>query len=265
MLDSAFPAMGLSPWYPEIAPTIRAAFHSACERSRACRTLPGDSGLRIEKLVTQERQNPVSGQAQDGEGKSREVTVNPSSLAYLMFSNTSALIVYRELGAAARAFLEQQDRLPLLRLLAENQSFGESGGNDVRLSYYSAAVYLSASCSDHPQIYDMKAPVADRDAQLQRALAEKQREDPEAYASFTVNEFNAVSLDTSLLGLCLNWPQAPAQSDPGHPIAQGTAYPVCQCWCFPAISIRSRPGRRVRLLQSCFPVRNLWLLKTQPT
>jgi len=217
--------VGLSPWYPEIAPTIRQAFGSACERSRTCRALPGDSPHRIEELAVQLRRSPFSGRARDGEGKLRDVTANPSSLAYLMFSNATSMVVYRELDAAARAFLEQQDRLPLLRLLAENQSFGESGGNDVALSYYSAAIYLSASCTDYPQIYDMKASVADRAAQLQRALAEKQREDPGMYAPFTVAEFNAVPLDVSVLGMCLNWPQAPATSDPGHPIAPGTAYP----------------------------------------
>jgi pimeloyl-ACP methyl ester carboxylesterase len=225
VLDSAFPAVGLSPWYPEIAPTIRDAFRSACERSRTCRTLPGDSPRRIEELVAQLRRNSFSGRAQDGEGKLRDVTANPSSLAYLMFSNATTLVAYRELDAATRAFLEQQDRLPLLRLLAENQTFGESGGSDIALSYYSAAIYLSASCSDYPQIYDMKAAVADRSAQLKRALAEKQRQDPGIYAPFMVDEFNAMPLDTSVLGMCLSWPQAPASSDPGHPIPPGTGYP----------------------------------------
>jgi len=225
VLDSAFPVVGLSPWYPEIAPTIRDAFRLACERSRTCRALPGDSPHRIEALGTQLRQNPFSGRALDGDGKLQDVTANPSSLAYLMFSNALTLVVYRELDAAARAFLEQQDRLPLLRLLAENQVSGQSGGNDVGLSYYSSAIYLSASCTDYPQIYDMKAPVADRVAQMQRALADKQRADPGVYAPFTVDEFNAVPLDVSVLGMCLNWPPAPASIDPGHPIAPGAAYP----------------------------------------
>jgi pimeloyl-ACP methyl ester carboxylesterase len=225
VLDSAFPAVGLSPWYPELAPTVGEAFQLACERSRSCRSLPGDSRRRIEELVAQVRHDPFSGRAQDGEGKLQEVTANPSSIAYLMFGNGLSLIVYRELDAAARALLEQHDRLPLLRLLAENQIFGESGGKDIELSYYSAAIYLSASCTDYPQIYDMKAPVAVRTAQMPRALAEKQRSDPGVYAPFTVTEFNAAPLDVSVLAMCLNWPQAPARSDPGYPIAPGTAYP----------------------------------------
>jgi pimeloyl-ACP methyl ester carboxylesterase len=225
VLDSAFPAVGLSPWYPELAPTVSQAFRLACQRSRSCRSLPGDSRLRIEALVAEVRRNPFTGHAQDGEGKLQEVTVNPSSLAYLMFSNALGLVVYRELDAAARALIDHHERLPLLRLLAENQVFGQSGGDDVAQSYYSAAIYLSASCSDYPQIYNMKAPVADRVAQLQTTLADKQHDDPRVYAPFTVTEFNAVPLDVSVLGMCLHWPQAPASSDPAYPIAPGTAYP----------------------------------------
>ncbi len=225
VLDSAFPATGLSPWYPEIAPTIGEAFRAACERSRTCRSLPGDSLSRIEELTRQLRQQPFSGRAQDGEGKVRDVIANPSSLAYLMFSNATTLVAYRELDAATRAFLEQQDRLPLLRLLAENQSFGESGGNDIKLSYYSAAIFLAASCTDYPQIYEMKASAAERSVQRDRAFAEKRLKDPGVYAPFTLSEFDAIPLDTSVLNLCLNWPQALAQSDPGRPIAQGTAFP----------------------------------------
>ena len=225
VLDGAFPAVGLSPWYPEVAPTIGEAFRSACQRSRSCSSLPGDSRRRIEELVAQLRRNPFTGRAQDGEGKLQEVTANPSSLAYLMFSNALSLVVYRELDAAARALLEQQDRLPLLRLLAENQTFAKTGGDDVALSYYSSAVYLSASCTDYPQIYDMKASVADRVVQVRRVLAEQQLEDPLVYAPFTVAEMYAVPLDVSVVGMCLNWPQAPPQSDPGLPIAPGTPYP----------------------------------------
>src|SRR5260370_31580935 len=72
VLDSAFPAVGLSPWYPEIAPTIRTAFGSARKRSRTCRALPDDSARRLEQLLAQLRQNPFSGRAHAGGGKPQE-------------------------------------------------------------------------------------------------------------------------------------------------------------------------------------------------
>lgn len=225
VLDGAYPAAGLSPWYPEIAPTIRQALRLACERARSCDDLHGDSVTRIDELAGKLRQHPLSGRAQDGDGKLVDVTADASTLAYLMFSNATALVVYRELDAAARAYLEHQDSLPLLRLLAEGQKAGQSGGKEVHPVSYSAAIFVSASCTDYPQIYEMTATHAARMEERERALAQKQLSDPEVYAPFTVREFDAMSLDTSVLSLCLNWPQAPAQIDPGRPIPQGAVYP----------------------------------------
>src|SRR5207247_2957981 len=106
----------LSPWYPEIAPTICEGFRLACQRSAACHDVPGDSGARLEQLVAKLREEPLSGTAQDGDGKMVAVTADPSNLAYLMFSNAPAVVIFRELDAAARAYLERQDSVPLLRL-----------------------------------------------------------------------------------------------------------------------------------------------------
>jgi pimeloyl-ACP methyl ester carboxylesterase len=224
VLDSSYPTIGLSPWYPEIAPTILQAFRLACERARTCRNLPGDSRKRIEDLVERLREHPFSGKAQDGEGKLRDVTANPANLAYMMFSNAMALMSYRELDAAARAYTEQGDSLPLLRLLAENKSAGETGGSP-SVSGYSSAIFVAASCSDYPQLYDMKASIETRTAQRDAAFAEQQLKHPDVYAPFTIAEFNRMPLDDSVLNLCLSWPQAPASIDAGHPVAPETHFP----------------------------------------
>src|SRR5206468_300712 len=136
VLDSAYPIVGLSPWYPQIAPTIREGLRLACHRSAACRDLPGDAGSRLDQLVTALREQPLSGTAQDGEGKTIAVTADPTSIAYLLFSNSTVLAVYREFDAAARAYLEHQDAVPLLRLVAENQKAGQTGGREISISSY---------------------------------------------------------------------------------------------------------------------------------
>src|SRR5207253_37724 len=74
VLDSAFPIVGLSPWYPEIAPTIREGLRLACQRSAACHDIPGDSAVRLEQLVAKLREEPLSGTAQNGDGKMVAVT-----------------------------------------------------------------------------------------------------------------------------------------------------------------------------------------------
>ena len=225
VLDGAYPIVGLSPWYPEMAPTVREAHRLACQRSRSCRSFSGDSASRLDELVQKLRDDPVSGTAQDGDGKQASVTADPVSVAYLLYSNATALVVYRELDAAAGAYLEQQDSLPLLRLIAENRKAAETGGREAKPENYSAASFVATSCASYPQIYDMKAATADRMGQRENALIEKERSAPNTYAPFTIREFDSVSLEVSVLDLCLNWPQAPPTIGPGTPVPKNSAFP----------------------------------------
>ena len=225
VLDSAYPIVGLSPWYPEIAPTIRDGMQHACQRSAACRDIPGDAASRLDELVSKLRNEPLNGTAPDGEGKQVAVSADPTNIAFSMYSNGTGLLVYRELDAAARAYLELHDSAPLLRLIAENRKAGETGGRDTNFNSYSAAAFVATSCASYPQLYDMKAHQADREAQLERAVAERERTDPGTYAPFTVREFEAVPMDVSVLDLCLNWPQATAQTPAGPPAPADTVFP----------------------------------------
>lgn len=80
VLDSAYPVRGLSPWYPEIAPTVQFAFDAACQRSPACSSLPGTSMQRIEALLASLRAHPFIGSAHDGNGVLQTVHANATSL-----------------------------------------------------------------------------------------------------------------------------------------------------------------------------------------
>ena len=223
VLDSAYPVLGQSPWYPEIAPTAHFAFNAACSRSPACSNLPGKSMERIGKLVESLRQHPVSGYAHDGNGVLRETRADATSLAYLMVSNSTQSVVYRELDPAARAYLDNNDPAPLLRLIAENNMIGESGGSNP--TEYSSAIFVSVSCSDYPQIYDMTLPLDPRKTQRDQAMAREEQEHPNAYAPFTLEEFDKIALDTSVLDMCLVWPAPVVDAyPPGYPVPQGTQF-----------------------------------------
>jgi pimeloyl-ACP methyl ester carboxylesterase len=234
VLDSAYPIVGLSPWYPQIAPTIREGLRLVCQRSAACRDLPGDAGSRLDQLVAALREQPLSGTAQDGEGKTIAVTADPTNIAYLLFSNSTVLVVYREFDAAARAYLEHRDAVPLLRLVAENQKAGQTGGREIPISSYSAGAFVATSCASYPQLYDMTAHPADRAGQLERAITEKERTEPNVYAPFTVREFERMPLDDSVLDLCLNWPQAPSQISVGTPVPANAVFPSVPTLVFSA-------------------------------
>jgi pimeloyl-ACP methyl ester carboxylesterase len=228
VLDGAFPVVGISPWYPEMAPAFRHAFNAVCERSETCRNLPGDSLSRIERLLAALRKSPQHGTATDGDGHMREVTADGTTLAYLMATAAYGPLIFRELDAAARAYLEpangHPDTAPLLRLLAEDWIASASGGPDVRTPSYSAGLFMAVSCTDYPQLYDMAAAPSIRSQQLEHAILTEQEQHPDVYAPFTIAEFRAMPLDTSTLDLCLSWPIPLPKQTAGQPVPQGAEF-----------------------------------------
>jgi pimeloyl-ACP methyl ester carboxylesterase len=230
ILDSAYPVEGQSPWYPEIAPTVQFAFDAVCKRSPTCSSLPGGSMRRIEQLLESLRAHPFTGYARDGDGIRRLTTADATSLDYLMMSNATTSVVYRELDPAARAYLDDGNSAPLLRLLAENQVASQAGGASSEPMEFSQGLFVAVSCTDYPQIYDMTLPLPQRRLQRDQVIADEEQKRPNLYAPFTIPEFDAIALDSSVLDLCLTWPVPVVAPDPpGHPVpphAQFTKAPV---------------------------------------
>ena len=228
VLDGAYPVAGLSPWYPETAPAFRHAFSVVCERSVTCRNVPGDSLSRIERLLESLRKTPLRGDARDGDGHLRTVTADATALAYLMATAAYGPLIFRELDAAARAYLEpsdgQPDAAPLLRLIAEDWASSASGGPDVQLASYSAGSFVAVSCGDYPQLYDMHAAREIRAMQLEAAIQAEQEQQPDVYAPFTIAEYRALPLDTSTLDLCVPWTVSSASTTAGSPVPPGASF-----------------------------------------
>ena len=224
VLDSAYPVIGGSPWYPEAAPAMRNAFESACKQSLSCRNLPGDSLARITALLNALRAHPFQGRAYDGDGQLLTVTADATSLALLAFGNSTGPVVYRELDAAARAYLNDGNSAPALRLFAENSVVSQSGGPPFDPTEYSAGLFVAVSCSDYPQVYDMTSPPNERIGQRMKSFAEEQSNDPGVYAPFTIAEFNSIPLDYSVLDTCLPWPVPSSLHPPGQPVPPGSVF-----------------------------------------
>jgi pimeloyl-ACP methyl ester carboxylesterase len=224
VLDAAWPVVGADPWYPEAALQANAAFDLGCARSAACAALPGTSMDRIRSLLAALRLDPVSGSAPDGDGRPQPVTADARGLAYVMFSNASGPLVYRELDAAARAW-SAGDTAPLLRLVAENQTGAASAGARTPPRAFSAGLFAAVSCADYPQIFDPTAPPATRRRQVDAAIAAKQADDPDLFAPFTISEFLALPQDYSVVRLCLPWPRPAAAHPPAQPVPPGTPFP----------------------------------------
>jgi pimeloyl-ACP methyl ester carboxylesterase len=225
VLDGAYAVIGFDPWYPEGAAQAQLAFNNACARSPACAAQPGASMDRIGALLGSLRAVPVSGSAPDGNGTLQSVTANASGLAYAMLGNATGPVIYRDLDAASRAWLAG-DQAPLLRLIAENQTAAFSSNGAPLASAFSAGLFVSVSCSDYPQVYDVTLPLAARQAAAQAAIAAKQDSDPDVYAPFTIAELLAVPQDYSVVNLCLTWPVPSAAHPPAQPVPPGTAFPA---------------------------------------
>ncbi len=224
ILDSAYPVIGENPFYPFSAAFNRLNYNLVCQRSLSCRDLSSASEDRIDALVEQLRAHPFTGKAYDGNGNLRPVTANPTAVAFTMFAGTMGEVIYRDLDAAARAQLEG-DSAPLLRLFAENNftsAYRQTGGPPTQ---YSRGLFAAVSCSDYPQIYDMTAPPAVRALQDQAAIAREQATNPGIYAPFTIDEFRRMSLDVSVLDLCVNWPVPSPAHPPQHSVPPGAAFP----------------------------------------
>src|SRR5580700_11052291 len=211
VLDGAYPVIGESPWYPSEGQVVRTGFTAVCALDWYCSTLPGSSLGRIGRLVEQVRENPVSGTAPDESGKLVAATADPSTVGLILYGGLSGAVNYRDLDAAIRA-LDGGDSLPLLRLVAENVQ-----EDAPELTYgYSRGLYSAVSCMDYPEIYNMNADFAERLRERDAALAQAELIDPGVYAPLTLAEFQTVSIDTSLLNYCLEWPI----SNPPYPVGQ---------------------------------------------
>jgi pimeloyl-ACP methyl ester carboxylesterase len=225
ILDSTWPVVGESPWYPEAAPAARAALDATCSQNASCARLAGSASGRVAALRAALEAHPFTGTAPDGNGREVAVRADGESLAYEVYSNATDLVLYRELDPAARAYLEDGDRAPLLRLLAENESASLSNCDHGEPRCYSAGLFVAVSCTDYPQLYDMTAPVAARPAEELASILAEERADPAVYAPFSIRNFRAMPLPSSVLDLCLDWPVPSPLHPPGEPVPPGTRFP----------------------------------------
>ncbi|MBV9992896.1 MAG: alpha/beta fold hydrolase [Alphaproteobacteria bacterium] len=220
VLDGAYPVIGETPWYTNAGKVVRRGFDEACARAPYCAGLKGSSLARIRKLVDFVRRSPISGSAPDGEGEMRRVTVDPGTVGNMLYAGTQGPVNYRDLDAAIRAWFEARDARPLLRLAAESNA----NEDPEPPRQYSYGLFAAVSCMDYQQIYDMTSSLADRRTQRRDALRTQRASDPGIYDPLSIDEFQTVPLDISVLNLCLEWPVHHAPYTPGKPIPDGAQF-----------------------------------------
>ena len=226
VLDSAYPVLGGTPWFASEIENGPVSLERVCARSPACRdavTAGGPSAtMRLQALLTSLRRQPVTGEAPGANGERRAVTADAPALFLVFAVVGDNLVAYRDLDAAARAYLDANDALPLLRLVAEAED-GDAGGGPARA--FSTGLATAVECQDYRPLYDLRAPESERRRQFAAAIAAKSASDPGLYAPFTLDEVLAAPTDPEALDSCLVWPAPPAGIAPGHPVPRDAAFP----------------------------------------
>lgn len=201
-LDSTYQVLGLDPWYTTTVITARQAFQAACQQAVACRSAVGRQGAwaRIASLAKRLRTAPVTGETTSPFGTPVKLTVTVETLVNLVNNAGFDPFVYRDLDAAARALLQNDDQVPLLRLASLSLGFDDA---NFPLPEFSDGLYFAVACTDYPQLFSAAASPAVRARQYARAL---RREPSGTFAPFTVTEWTELDQYTEAYSACLDWP-----------------------------------------------------------
>jgi len=220
VLDSAYPVRPSDIWFPTDWATGRDGLDLVCERSPSCRALSGKSTARIEGLLRELRRAPISGTAPDADGIPLAVTVDVPMLFLLMTNLGNSPITYRDLDAAARAWLDHRDSLPLLRLAAEYNTPFVTDAVDFSYGQYQAVL-----CREYPLHYDLDDSPAQRRRQYARSIEAARQNRPDLFAPFSIDEALASSANFTPLATCLDWPKPPAAHPQGDPLPAQPQFP----------------------------------------
>lgn len=213
VLDSAYEARDLDPWYRTTVNTAHRAFDAVCDRAPGCP--PGSSWERIGRLTRALRAHPVSGRAPGLDGREVRVRLDVTAVVNLVNDAGYDTEPYRQLDAAARAYLDHRDAEPLLRLYAYDIGWDYSDYVRTPASYYSDGLYLAVACTDYPQLFSMRATRAGREAQLARSIRALPAD---TFAPFTTREWLHVLPYTETYTGCVDWPGPTHPADPPVPV-----------------------------------------------
>jgi pimeloyl-ACP methyl ester carboxylesterase len=221
VLDSAYPVRAPDVWFPTDWTTSRDGLDLVCNRSPSCQPLQGTASGRLSRLLNQLRMQPITGTAPDANGTLTPTTLDVSMLFLLVTNLGDSPITYRDLDSATRAWFDNQDSLPLLRLAAEFNTPDVSDPVDFSYGEYQAVI-----CAEYPLLYDLGSPPAKRRKQYAASIEDASEKRPDLFAPFTVDEAIAANADFTPLGTCLDWPIPPPAYPQGPPIPAHSVFPA---------------------------------------
>lgn len=126
ILDSAYPAVGQDRYFQTEIKNGPVAFALVCARSPSCDV--AQDKARFITLLNALRTKPVTGKAPGANGEMQMVTADPGTLFTVVANAGNSFRPYRDIDAAARAYLDSGYMTPLLRLVAEPAGHDASAG-----------------------------------------------------------------------------------------------------------------------------------------
>lgn len=220
VLDSAYPTIGQDRFFQTEIVHGPEAFAIACARSPGCDGAKAKA--RFETLLKSLRAKPVTGKAPGTDGELQTVTANPGTLFTAAANAGNSFTPYRDIDAAARAYLDDGYAAPLLRLVAEAAGGDEAAGP---AKDFSKGLETAVICADYVQLYNMRDEEAARRKQYSASIAQAQASNPTIYAPFTLDDLTHATANPDALDFCQAWPRAPLWAMPGVPVPKGAKFP----------------------------------------
>jgi pimeloyl-ACP methyl ester carboxylesterase len=220
VLDSAYPVVNDNS-NSEVN-NGRVAMNLVCARSSPCAVLGRDAKKRFEALLTGLRAAPVNGVAPGAKGEPRKVTADAEGMFLVIANAGNSPTTWRDLDAAARAWLDNQDSLPLLRLIAEARDSYSGGGS---YKEFSVGLADAVQCAEYGMNFDLHDTVGERYRQYRASLAALEADHPGIFAPFTVEEAVHSQMNAEEYNTCLRWSVPARGVQPHHPIPAGSVFP----------------------------------------
>jgi len=210
VLDSAYPTFGDAS-NSEVN-NGQAALDIVCQRSRPCRALGGTATARFAALVSALRTNPVSGTAPGAYGEPSSVTADPAGMFLLMYNAGNSFTTWRNMDAAGRAWMQQGDPLPLLRMVASARDLNSGGGS---ASEFSVGLEYAVECAEYGANFSQYSGLATRRAQFAQFVSGFETQSFVAFPPFENADAINAQMDGEGYDDCLNWSLPPSNRVPG--------------------------------------------------
>jgi pimeloyl-ACP methyl ester carboxylesterase len=220
VLDSAYPTIG-DPSNSEVN-SGQHALDISCRRSGPCRALGSSATARFAALLSALRAAPVSGTAPGSAGEPLQVTADPAGLFLIIANAGNTPATWRDLDAAGRAWLQNQDALPLLRLVAEARDSYSGGGP---AESFSVGLADAVECSEYGAPFNQRASIAERDIQYQKFVTGFLGATTAFYPPFENKDALYSQMNAEGYNDCLTWPKPAKGVVPGQSFPPNSVFP----------------------------------------